>query len=70
MGAHEERDVDPRSIEMLTVRLAAVDLRTAVLEVAEELPRIYRDLADALGPAEARHRFDTALTRALAATAV
>jgi hypothetical protein len=61
--------VDHRSIEMLTARLAAVDLRCSVLEVAEELPRIYRDLADALGPAEAGRRFDTALTRALAATA-
>ncbi|WP_052665398.1 hypothetical protein [Nitriliruptor alkaliphilus] len=61
--------MDPRSIEMLTIRLAAVDLRCSVLEVAEELPRIYRDLADALGPAEAGRRFDTALTRALAATA-
>jgi hypothetical protein len=59
--------MDPRSIEMLTARLAATDLRCAVLEVAEELPRIYRDLVDALGPAEAGRRFDTALVRALAA---
>lgn len=62
--------MDPRSIETLTERLSAVDLRCSVLEVAEELPRIYRDLADALGTAEARRRFDTALTRALEATAV
>lgn len=61
--------MDPRSIEMLTVRMAAFDLRCSVLEVAEGLPRIYRELADALGPAEARRRFDTALTQALAATA-
>jgi hypothetical protein len=54
---------------MLTARLAATDLRCAVLEVAEELPRIYRDLVDALGPAEAGRRFDTALVQALAITA-
>jgi hypothetical protein len=61
--------MDPRSIEMLTARLAATDLRCAVLEVAEELPRIYRDLVDALGPAEAGRRFDAALIQALAVTA-
>lgn len=61
--------MDPRSIEMLTARMAAFDLRCSVLEVAEELPRIYRELADALGPAEAGRRFDTALTQALATTA-
>lgn len=60
--------MDPTSIEVLTARLAATDLRGGVLEIAEELPRIYRDLADALGPAEAYRRFDTALVRALATT--
>lgn len=58
--------MDPRSIEVLTARLAAADLRGGVLEIAEELPRIYRDLAEALGPVEAHHRFDTALQQALA----
>lgn len=69
-GRTEEGVVDPSSIEALAARLAAVDLRTAVLEVAEELPRIYRELVDTLGPVEAGRRFDTALTQALAATAV
>jgi hypothetical protein len=58
--------VDPRSVEVLVGRLAAVDLRLGVLDVAEELPRIFRDLVDALGVTEAQRRFDEALAQVLA----
>lgn len=56
---------DHWELEALTRRIAAVDPTGPVPEAAAELTRLHRELAAALGPEQARRRFDEALRRAL-----
>ena len=56
---------DPWGLEALTRRIAEVDPTGPVPEAAAELTRLHRELAVALGPEQARLRFDEALRRAL-----
>lgn len=57
---------DEWSVEALASRLAGADLRGATMHLARLLPSLYRDLEAAVGPDEARRRFDRALVTALA----
>ena len=59
---------DPWGLEALTRRIAAVDPTGPVPEATAELTRLHRELTDALGPEQARVRFDEALQCALSPT--
>ncbi|WP_130649795.1 hypothetical protein [Egicoccus halophilus] len=56
------------SVEVLADRLRSADLRGDTLGLAHGLPRLYRELAAAVGAAEAGRRFDRVLAVALATT--
>lgn len=56
---------DHWGLEALTQRIAAVDPTGPVPEAAAELTRLHRELTAAVGPEQARARFDEALRRAL-----
>jgi predicted GTPase len=62
---------DPWGLEALTRRIAMVapaDPCSPANETSAQLTRIHRELADAVGPDEARERFDRALLRAVTDT--
>lgn len=58
-------DTEHWGLQALTERIAAVDPTGPVPEAAAELTRLHRELTEAVGPDEARARFDEALRRAL-----
>lgn len=53
-------------LDTLARRIAEADPAGPVPEAAAELTRMHRELTAALGPDQARIRFDAALARALA----
>ena len=53
------------TIDAITARLLALDLRGGTTDLARELPAIHRQLVAQLGPIEAQQRFDAALRAAV-----